>query len=79
MHTFHTLWEDQVQREDRKKATVDWSARGRLQAVLDGRRHLGQQIMQVVLPSGYTMQQAQQAFATRLPDLIEVRAAPRSE
>lgn len=68
MHTFHTLWEDQVSETAEKS---DWSTRGRLRAALEGRRQLGQQILQVVVPGGYTVEQAQEAFAQRLPELIE--------
>lgn len=68
MHTFHTLWEDQVSATTEK---TDLSVRGRLHAAWEGRRQLGQQILQVVVPGGYTVEQAQEAFAQRLPDLIE--------
>lgn len=73
MHTFHTLWEDQVSETAEKS---DWSARGRLRAALEGRRQLGQQILQIVVPGGYTVEQAQEAFAQQLPGLIQ-RQAPK--
>ena len=54
-----------------------WTRGERVRAVLEGRRHLGQQVMEVVLQSRGVIDQneAQADFAALLPKLIVVTPA----
>jgi hypothetical protein len=44
---FYCLWEDRVAQV--KPEAEDWSVRSRWRAVLEGRRHLGQQVLEVIM------------------------------
>jgi hypothetical protein len=60
-------------REQFAQEPSEWSRRERLKLVTAGRRHLGQQVMEVVLitPSGLRPEQAEGAFAAMLPEVVE--------
>jgi hypothetical protein len=55
-----------------------WDRRERIQAVIDGRRHLGQQVMEYLLVQAQPVSpdEAEGYFATELPELIAPAAKP---
>jgi exosortase len=79
-HAFYCVWEDRVRKgsstEDVKAGMAAtpsaWTRSERIQAVLEGRRHLGQQVMEYLLipPGELSAAEAEEAFAGKLPDLI---------
>jgi len=81
-HAFYCLWEDRA-RPDTVAASrlpqmttspSTWTRGERVRAVLEGRRHLGQQVMEVVLRTRGVIDQneAQADFAALLPKLVVV-------
>lgn len=81
-HAFYCLWEDRapagtVVASSLPQMTTSpstWTRGERLRAVLEGRRHLGQQVMEVILRTRGLIDQneAQASFAALLPKLIVV-------
>jgi exosortase len=81
---FYCLREDRVltesdaslAREEFAQEPTDWSRRERLSLVLQGRRHLGQQVMEFVLltPREVAPAEAEARFAQELPELIQVES-----
>jgi exosortase len=80
-HAFYCLWEDRApgtvtasQLPQMTTSPSTWTRGERLRAVLEGRRHLGQQVMEVVLRTRGVIDQkeAQADFAALLPKLIVV-------
>ncbi len=78
-HAFYCVWEDRVPKGDSEAqgngmsaAPSAWSRSERMQAVVDGRRHLGQQVMEYLLiqPREVTAAEAEEAFAAKVPELI---------
>jgi len=78
-HAFYCLWEDRApgmitasQLPQMTTSPSTWTRGERVQAVLEGRRHLGQQVMEVVLRARGVIDQneAQANFAALLPKLI---------
>jgi exosortase len=81
-HTFFCLREDRVRKEGEAlpeqfaQEPSEWSRRERLSLVAQGRRHLGQQVMEFVLitPSELKPEEAEERFAQALPELIQVES-----
>ena len=81
-HAFYCLWEDRAspgtvaasQLPQMTTSPSTWTRGERVRAVLEGRRHLGQQVMEVVLRTRGVIDQneAQADFAALLPNLIVV-------
>jgi len=81
-HAFYCLWEDRappgmVAASPLPQMTTSpstWTRGERLRAVLEGRRHLGQQVMEVVLRTRGVIDQskAETDFAALLPKLVVV-------
>jgi hypothetical protein len=81
-HAFYCLREDRVRNESEEglareqfaQEPSDWSRRERLGLVVQGRRHLGQQVMEFVLITTQNVrdEDAEARFAEALPGLIEV-------
>jgi hypothetical protein len=81
-HAFYCLREDRVRtecdaslaHEEFAQEPTDWSHRERISLVLQGRRHLGQQVMEFVLltPREVAAEEAEARFAQELPELIQV-------
>jgi exosortase len=82
-HAFYCLREDRVRNQNEEsagdteqfaQAPSEWSRRERIELVLQGRRHLGQQVMEFVLltPNDVRPAEAEGRFAQALPELIEV-------
>ena len=81
-HAFYCLWEDRApgtitasqprMLSGMTTSPSTWTRGERVQAVLEGRRHLGQQVMEVVLRARGAIDQdeAQANFAALLPKLI---------
>jgi exosortase len=80
-HAFYCLREDRVRnesdaslaREEFAREPSDWSRRERISLVVQGRRHLGQQVMEFVMlsPEKIAPNQAEARFAAVLPGLVE--------
>jgi exosortase len=81
-HAFYCLWEDRAppgtvaasRLPQMTTSPSTWTRGERVRAVLEGRRHLGQQVMEVVLRTRGVIDQnkAQADFAALLPKLIVV-------
>ena len=82
-HAFYCLWEDRVAKPSAARskpqqmsgARSAWTRSERLRAVLEGRRHLGQQLMEfIILSRGPTnLDQIEADFALALPELITIK------
>jgi hypothetical protein len=78
-HAFYCVWEDRVSQDQPGSETrglsdnpSDWSRSERVQAVLNGRRHLGQQVMEYlrVEPREIGATDAEQAFAAEVREIV---------
>lgn len=76
---FYCVWEDRVRPDggDSQGQTVlekpsEWSRSERIQAVLHGRRHLGQQVMEYlqILPTETAPSETEERFAKELHELV---------
>lgn len=86
-HAFYCLREDRVRNEGEESSNreqfaqepSEWSRRERIGLVLEGRRHLGQQVMEFVFltPNDVKPNEAEGRFAQALPGLIEVDSEVR--
>lgn len=78
-HAFYCLREDRVRTDSEPppeqfaQEPSEWSRRERLKLVLEGRRHLGQQVMEFVLitPNELRPDEAEERFAQTLPELVD--------
>ena len=80
-HAFFCLREDRVRsesdaslaREEFAQEPTEWSRRERLNLVTQGRRHLGQQVMELVLVTREEVRadEAEATFAALLPEVVE--------
>jgi exosortase len=80
-HAFYCLREDRVRnesnaslaREEFAQQPSEWSRSERVSLVVQGRRHLGQQVMEFVMlsPRGIAPDQAEEQFAAVLPGIVE--------
>jgi exosortase/archaeosortase family protein len=74
VHVFYCLWPDRVAPNE-KPLLEDGSHWSRLQAVLSGKRHLGQQVLELVVAGPESQAEAFQALRLALPSLIHSSAA----
>ena len=84
-HAFYCVWEDRVRKgggAEAGKAGMTaapsaWTRSERMQAVIQGRRHLGQQVMEYLLVElrDTSAAQAEETFAARVPELISPAAS----
>ncbi len=82
-HAFYCLREDRVRdesdaslaREEFAQEPTEWSRRERLSLVVQGRRHLGQQVMEFVALTREEVgpEQAEAKFSALLPELVEAK------
>jgi exosortase len=82
-HAFYCLREDRVRndtdaslgREEFAQEPAEWSRRERLRLVAQGRRHLGQQVMEFVVltPREIAREQAEAIFARMVPGMVEAK------
>jgi exosortase len=68
-HVFHSLWPDRVSPNE-KPLLEDGSQRSRLYAVLAGKRHLGQQVLEIVIQGPESKEAAEDLLHRNLPSLI---------
>jgi exosortase/archaeosortase family protein len=69
LHVFYCLWPDRISRKD-KPLIEDSSRSSRLQAVLAGKRNLGQQVLEVVISGPQTSDAAVSLIQQQSLDLI---------
>jgi exosortase len=77
-HAFYCLWEDcapAAQQRQMATSASTWTRGERVRAVLEGRRHLGQQVMEFVIQTRgpLDLEQVEARFGQVLPQLITVR------
>jgi len=68
-YVFFCVWEDRTE-EGELKLPEQWTVGARLRAVLQRKRHLGQQVLEVVISGIEDPQAARAAFEHRLPSLV---------
>jgi len=82
-HAFYCLWEDVVspaaaksQLPEMTTSPSEWTRDERIRAVLEGRRHLGQQVMELVIQGRGALEtnDVDQQFAKVLPGLIQLES-----
>jgi len=82
-HAFYCLWEDRVpasaatsQLPQLASAPSAWTRDERVRAVLEGRRHPGQQVMELIIQGrdATGSDEIERLFASEIPSLIEVDA-----
>jgi exosortase len=80
-HAFYCLWEDRVrpplagsQLPQMVGSPSGWTRDKRVRAMLEGRRHLGQQVMELIIQTrgGVDQKEINERFASELPGLIKV-------
>lgn len=69
LHVFHCLWADRVSPAE-KTLLDDGSQASRLQSVLAGKRHLGQQVLEVVIQGPETAEEAVAMLKAELAELV---------
>ena len=70
MHVFYCIWADKVSPSE-LNLKEDGSRSSRFDAVLAGKRHLGQQVLEVVITGPESMEAARQLLEQQLATLIE--------
>src|SRR5438105_8907815 len=82
-HAFYCLWEDQLSasRLESSLPTMSgsasaWSRSERVRAVLEGRRHLGQQVLELVIQGRGSLneQQVEAEFARIIPNVVRIES-----
>ena len=74
MHVFFCVWESLIAPGETPEMEVDFTRKGRLKAVLDRRRHQGQQILELVIVGPQTPEQAISEVRRELPGFIKPMA-----
>jgi exosortase len=71
LHVFYCRWEDQLNSETQQSIIRESDSRlSRLDAVLAGRRHLGQQVLELAVNGPHTPEEAITALTNELPRII---------
>ena len=70
LYVFFCLWEDSAERQQGMWRMVAGTSLDRIRSVLDGRRKLGQQTMEVIMTGPPNQAAAAQALSAELPSLI---------
>ncbi len=70
LHVFYCLWNDRSQL-DTGPARDDGSVTSRLEAVLAGRRHLGQQVLEIAVAGPSSADEALTALRATLPGMLQ--------
>ena len=71
LHVFYCLWEDHpAQAMDETGDSGPLNLEGRLRAVLKGRRHLGQQVLETAIQGPATAEEAREVFDSQIGQLI---------
>jgi len=76
LYVFFCLWQDGTERFPHLDNV---SIAGRLSAALNGRRMLGQQTLEIICTGYNSFEEAEAAVTARLPDLIKIERAVRSQ
>jgi exosortase len=76
-HVFYCLWADRVS-SDEKVLLEDGSQASRLRAVLAGKRHLGQQVLEIVIHAAESNDEAVRLLGKQLPGLVHRDPAAHS-
>ncbi len=69
LHVFYCLWSDK-RAPDEPAILQDGTRSSRLQAVLAGQRHLGQQVLEIVIEGPTTSDEAVATLKAALPNLV---------
>jgi exosortase len=69
LYVFYCLWSDRISAHSSSKVE-DGTQAGRLQAVMDGKRNLGQQVLEIVIHGPDSDEDAVNLLKLRLPQLI---------
>jgi len=69
LHVFYCLWSDRIA-PHAQPAIEDGSQASRIEAVKAGKRHLGQQVLEIVLQGPDSKDEALTVLKQRLPDLL---------
>ena len=81
-HAFYCLWEDRIassrsesQLPEMTTSPSAWTRNERVRAVLEGRRHLGQQVLELIVQTrgAVDVDEINARFESELPGLIKVR------
>jgi exosortase len=88
-HAFYCVWEDRVRKgagaqageAGMSSAPSAWTRSERIQAVFEGRRHLGQQVMEYLLIElrDTPAREAEEIFAAKVPELVAPAGNPPKE
>lgn len=76
LHVFFCVWEDRER--PAAEGPEDFSAASRVRAVLAGRRHLGQQVLEVAIQGFATPEEAFQSLESNLRRLVQVTSPANS-
>ena len=79
-HVFYCIWQNKISTAPNATDTTaerapmgDWKTRDRLRNVLNGERHFGQQVLEILIFDAPDFAQAEAAFLLRLPELVHPR------
>ena len=70
LHVYYCLWEDRASPNAEGSALL--TRENRLRAVIDGRRHLGQRVLEVVIAGIDSAEKADEEFAAELLKWIRI-------
>jgi hypothetical protein len=70
LHVFYCLWSDRVSTHEQSEP-ADGSQAGRLRAVMEGKRNLGQQVVEIVIQGPDSADEAVGLLKQQLPHLIQ--------
>jgi exosortase len=70
LHVFYCRWEDEINHVD--TSYDDGGKLSRIRAVLAGRRHLGQQVLEAIVSGPATADEGLATFESQLPQLIRI-------
>ena len=71
VHVFYCLWSDRVSQHE-KPLLEDGSQSSRIQAVMVGKRNIGQQVLELVLAGPDSAETAVSLLRQHLPDLVQI-------
>ena len=69
-YVFFCVWEDRRNPDEELRPPDEWNPSSRIRAVLDRKRHLGQQVLEVVISGIEDEAAARAAFEARIPALL---------
>jgi exosortase len=72
LFVFFCLWEDRVVPDTPEPGSEDWTAASRVKAVIEGRRHLGQKVLEVAVSGPATADQAWKDLEMHLRRMIRI-------